>query len=131
PPAQRHPPRIPPVSSGQGPPSRVQGQAGLRYLPCACEERWSQEAGRQRRNLRQAYQPGCEPAQISEVAAQYCRGARRAPLRQLARTQQLLDQPGQHVQVLRGHPRRPHAQGHPPRRPHQLDRQPCAQAPRD
>merc|ERR1712070_825099 len=54
----------------------------------------------------------------------------RIQVRQLARAQQLLDQPGQHLQVLRGHLRRPDAQGHPPRRPHQLDRQPGPQAPR-
>merc|ERR1711939_1014482 len=40
------------------------------------------------------------------------------------------DQPGLHLQVLRGHPRRSSTQGHPPRCSHQLDRQPSPQAPR-
>merc|ERR1712093_562879 len=50
-------------------------------------------------------------------------------LRQLARPQLVLDQPGLDLQVLRDHPCRPPAQGYPQGRPHQLDRRPRPQAP--
>ena len=84
-----------------------------------------------RMTCRQADQSGCEPAQVPALAPLDRRGACWPPLRQLARPQLLLDQPGLDVQVLRGHSRRPAAQGHPSRCPHQLDRQPRAQASRD
>jgi hypothetical protein len=80
---------------------------------------------------RQAHQPGYQPAQVPALPQVHRRGACRPPLRQLARPQLVLDQPGLDVQVLRSHPRRPPAQGHPPRSPYQLDRQACPQAPRE
>ena len=70
---------------------------------------------------RQAHQPGCEPAQIPALAQIHRRRARRPPVRQPPRPQLVLDQPGLDVQVLRGHPCRPPAQGHPPRSAYQLD----------
>merc|ERR1712000_704348 len=39
---ERHPPRQPPLAPRQGPPSRLQGQAGLRYLPRPRPSRWTQ-----------------------------------------------------------------------------------------
>merc|ERR1712000_135309 len=44
PPVERHPPRFASLAPRQGPPSRLQGQAGLRYLPRACPPWWPQEA---------------------------------------------------------------------------------------
>ncbi len=44
PPAQRHPPRVAPVAPRQGPPSGLQGQAGLCHLPRARASRWPQAA---------------------------------------------------------------------------------------
>ncbi|EAT86068.2 hypothetical protein SNOG_06237 [Parastagonospora nodorum SN15] len=43
-PTEGHPPRQPSFPSRQGSPPRIQGQAGLRYLPHPCPPRWSQEA---------------------------------------------------------------------------------------
>ena len=70
---------------------------------------------------RQAHQPGCEPAQVPALAQIHRRRARRPPVRQPPRSQLVLDQPGLDLQVLRGHPCRPPAQGHPPRPAYQLD----------
>merc|ERR1712225_56450 len=71
-----------------------------------------------------------QPTQVPTIIEVHCRGACRTSLRQLACLELLLDQPGLHLQVLRGHPRRSSTQGHPPRCSHQLDRQPSPQAPR-
>lgn len=42
PPAERHPPRLAPLAPRQGPPPRIQGQAGLRHLPHPRPPRWPQ-----------------------------------------------------------------------------------------
>jgi len=50
-PTEGHPPRQPPLPPRQGSPPRVQGQAGLRYLPHPCPPWRSQEARAQVRTI--------------------------------------------------------------------------------
>jgi len=39
-----HPPRFATIPTRQGTKTRIQGQAGLRYLPSPCPTRWPKEA---------------------------------------------------------------------------------------
>ena len=50
----------------QGAPARLQGQTGIRHIPCPREAGRAQEEGSQGAQVRQADQPGRHAAQVPE-----------------------------------------------------------------
>mmetsp|Transcript_26943 Transcript_26943/g.70897 ORF Transcript_26943/g.70897 Transcript_26943/m.70897 type:complete len:216 (-) Transcript_26943:282-929(-) len=132
PPAPRYPPLHSSDPPGQGQEVGLQGQAGIRCLPCPCSPWQPQEARSQGHCQWQAQVCRChQQRDLPPLPPQPCRGARRPSLRQSARAQLVLGRHRWHVQVLRGDLGRSFPPRDPQRSAHQLDLQRHHEAPRD